>query len=303
LAAADWENTFVAWSKPSSDDEQRKMDNAVGQIRKAIATSSTLAKYDIYVFPQGSYRNNTNVREESDVDVCVMNRDVMFPDFTFADGLTREALGLGSHPYTYPDFKDDVEAALVTYFGRAAVKRGDKAFDIKESTTRVEADVVATYQHRRYTGNPSHGRPPSITGTEFIADSGTRIINWPEQHSENGVAKNKRTGSRFKYMVRILKRLRYYMEEKNVAAAEGIPSYLIECLVWNVSDAAFGHSSYTNDMREVLAQTFNGTITDEACREWGEVNELKYLFRPAQPWTQTQAHTFLSAAWDFVGFQ
>jgi hypothetical protein len=300
--ATDWEATFRNWSKPSSDFEQQKMDNAVAQVRAAVDKSPVLGLYDIYVFPQGSYRNNTNVRQESDVDVCVLNRDVQFSDFSFANGLTRETASLSSHPYKYDAFKDDVETALVGYFGRTAVKRGKKAFDISESTTRVEADVVAAYTHRRYTGNPGHGTPPSITGTEFVTDTGQRIINWPEQHHANGGAKNLRTSNRFKFMVRVLKRLRYYMEAEGVAAAKGIPSYLIECLVWNARDAAFEPSAYWSDMREVLRQTFNGTRSDDLCQEWREVSDLKYLFRQSQAWTRPQAHAFLSAAWDFVGF-
>ena len=69
--ATDWEATFKDWSKPSSDSEQQKMDNAVAQVRKAISGSSVLAKHMTNVFAQGSYRNNTNVREESDVDLVV----------------------------------------------------------------------------------------------------------------------------------------------------------------------------------------------------------------------------------------
>jgi len=41
----------------------------------------------------------------------------------------------------------------------------------------------------------------------------------------------------------------------------------------------------------------------EKCSEWGEINELKYLFRTGQPWTLLQAHSFASAAWDFLGFE
>jgi hypothetical protein len=301
----DWEPTFLSWSKPSSDTEQAKMDNAVDQVGTAIKGSTVLKQYDIRVFPQGSYRNNTNVRLESDVDVCVMNRHVLFTSFDFAKGFTKADAGLNDASYRYAEFKNDVQSALVNYFGRGAVTRGDKAFDIKETSTRVEADVVATFTHRRYTYLDAYGAPSWLQpeGTEFISDSGVRIRNWPEQHYANGVAKNTRTGNRFKYMVRILKRLGDYMETKGVVAANNMPSYLVECLVWNASDAAFGHSTYTKDMREVLAQTFNGTLTDDACYEWLEVNELKYLFRATQPWTRAQAHAFLSAAWNFVGFQ
>jgi hypothetical protein len=35
---------------------------------------------------------------------------------------------------------------------------------------------------------------------------------------------------------------------------------------------------------------------------WLEVNDVKYLFHSTQPWTKEQAHAFVSAAWDYVGF-
>ena len=37
--------------------------------------------------------------------------------------------------------------------------------------------------------------------------------------------------------------------------------------------------------------------------EWGEVNELKYLFRRAQALTRQEANEFLQAAWDYIGYQ
>ena len=94
------------------------------------------------------------------------------------------------------------------------------------------------------------------------------------------------------------------MAYEGIAAAEPIPSYLIECLVWNVPNEGFEHNEYKADLRYILAHTFNATMTDEKCNKWGEVNELKYLFRSNQPWSrQQQAHAFLGAAWDYVGFQ
>ena len=93
------------------------------------------------------------------------------------------------------------------------------------------------------------------------------------------------------------------MAENRINVAIPIPSYLIECLVWNTPNDGFGHAQYTQDIRFVLAHTFNETMTFEKCKEWGEVNELKYLFRSNQPWTWQQAHAFLSAAWDYVGFE
>lgn len=44
------------------------------------------------------------------------------------------------------------------------------------------------------------------------------------------------------------------------------------------------------------------TRLPNSCAEWGEVNELKHLFRPSQPWTRTAVNAFVVAAWNRVGF-
>jgi hypothetical protein len=93
------------------------------------------------------------------------------------------------------------------------------------------------------------------------------------------------------------------MEQMKVSAAKPIPSFLIECLVWNVPDEGFGHETYTADIRWTFAHLFNNTMRQDDCKEWVEVNDLKYLFHFSQPWTMQQAHLFLSAAWDYVGFE
>ncbi|OGW16173.1 MAG: hypothetical protein A2035_03140 [Nitrospirae bacterium GWA2_42_11] len=300
----DWETVFRNWAKPSSDTEQQKCGNAVKMVCDAISGDSALSQKNIEVFPQGSYRNNTNVRQDSDVDICVCLLDVCLVDFSMSGALTDQIVGLNSSDYTYGEFKNSVEKALVAKFGRANVRRCNKAFDIHANTYRVDADVVPCFEHRRYTGERHYDSSYYyLSGTEFCPDNGGRIINWPQQHYENGVAKNDATGNRFKYITRVLKRLRNEMADKGIAAAKPIPSYLIECLVWNVPNEGFGHDIYTDDVRYVLAHTFNETINDEKCSEWREVNELKYLFRIRQPWTRQQAHEFLSAAWNYIGFE
>ena len=92
------------------------------------------------------------------------------------------------------------------------------------------------------------------------------------------------------------------MSEEDISAAKSINGFLIECMVWNVPNDNFGHITFTSDVRFCLAYLFNNTMRDEQCSEWGEVSELKYLFRPSQKWTRQQAHSFVSAAWDYIGF-
>ncbi len=291
-----WEDTFRSWGKAPSITEQTKCENAETAIRKAIAADSTLSNKNVTIFAQGSYCNRTNVRQDSDVDICVLNTDTFF--YALPDGMTQTEFGITAATYHYPEYKDDVEHALVSYLGEDAVTRGKKAFDVHKNSYRVDADAIACFEYRRYQEDGTY-----ITGTSFIPDGGKMIINWPQQNYDNGVTKNGETGERFKAVVRVLKHLRYKMADEGYTQADAIPSFLIECLVWNVPNAGFNHDTYTADIRYTLAHLFNDTRKDDDCKEWGEINELKYLFRSTQPWTREQAHKFLSTAWDYIGFE
>lgn len=292
---ATWEDIFRGWASPPGKTEEDRCQNAERAIRNAIAKSPRLNSRDIRVFTQGSYRNNTNVRQDSDVDVGVACYDIFFPDYP--KGTTRETFGHSDGSYHYSTFKNELGQALVDYFGASAVRRGNKAFDIKENSYHVDADVAPFFEHRRFDTSGDFN-----SGVELLADDGKVIINWPEQHCNNGVRKNNDTGRRYKAMVRILKKLCNAMNDNGIGAAQSIPGFLNECLVWNVPDGNFGNNSYVNDVRSCLAHLFNNTMSYDKCSEWGEVSELKYLFRGPQKWTWQQAHSFLSAAWDYVGF-
>ncbi|WP_215885649.1 hypothetical protein, partial [Igneacidithiobacillus copahuensis] len=175
---------------------------------------------------------------------------------------------------------------------------------IHANTYRVDADVVPTFEHRRYTGQKtSDASDVFLSGVAFNPDSGGLIKNWPQQNYDNGVAKNSEAGRRYKRVIRILKRLRDRMQEDRVPEANDVASFLIECLVWNAPVEAFQHDTYSADLRYVVADIWNRTRKDEDCLEWGEVNELKYLFCSTQSWSRPQANNFLQAVWDYVGFK
>lgn len=271
-------------------------------MRKAIRADKRLAALDISVFAQGSYRARTNVRQNSDVDICVRYNSEFFPDYP--KGTTRETFGHVEGSLPFADFKDMVQDALEDYFGKAGITRGNKAFKVHANTYRIDADVVPTIEHRRYTGKKTRdGSHHYLTGVALFSDSGHCIINWPEQTYDNGVALNTATGRKYKRAIRILKRLRDKMKDEGISIANKTPSFLIECLVWNAESDAFNESTYTAIVRYLLADLWNRTRKDEDCSEWGEVNELKYLFCAPQPWTRQEANEFLQAAWDYVGYK
>jgi hypothetical protein len=306
--ARDWEQQFREWGRAPGEREQTKMDDTESQIRAAIDASTKLSAHPTSTAAQGSYYNLTHVPRESDVDIRVVLTNVFFMDWSFVDqrGNTDDAVrailyeryGISPATYHFNEFRDDVGAALVARFGPPpAVEPGDKAFNIRETRYHVDADVVATLEHRRY-----HTDGTWDQGVEFRSRAGKEIINWPEQQNRNGVDKNGRTGERFKAMVRALKNLRIEMDDQKLAAAGPIPSFLIECLVWNVPDDRFNHTPYYDDMKEVLRFLYLNTRSDETCGEWHEESDLKWLFKGDKGWTRAQVNAFTLAAWSHVGF-
>ena len=292
-----WEDRFRTWAQSPSQTETERAENAEQMVQNAIKASSKLNARDIKVFAQGSYRNRTNIRRESDVDIGVLCYDTFF--FELPPDRTKESFRIVGATYPYAQFKNEVGEALTSYFGTGAVTRGNKAFDIKETSHHVEADVAPFFEHRRYNSNETY-----LSGAELRPDNGSpgKIHNWPEQHYENGNGKNKRTARAYRALARILKNLRCDMEDNHTPAAKAITSFLAECLIWNVPDADFAHSDFSGDLRAALMFLYQNTTTDQLCQEWGEVSELKYLFRPQQKWTRQQVSDFIMAAWNYVGF-
>lgn len=290
------EHQFASWAAPPSPTETARMNNAETAVKKAIAASGKLKNRSIRVFAQGSYRNRVNVRSDSDVDIAILCTDTFF--WEGPPGTTLESFGYSDATYHYPQFRQEVGEALRSYFASGVVTEGDKAFDISGNTYRVEADVAPFFEHKRFLANGSE-----IQGVEMRPNSGGQIINWPDQHYENGVAKNDSTSRAFKGNVRILKALRYRMSGEGYDSADAVTSFLMECLVFNVPDSDFAYLTWSDRFRSVLGYLYNNTQSDDLCRQWIEVSGLKWLFHPTQPWTRSETHRFVSDCWDFVGFR
>src|SRR5437773_5486702 len=122
------EDTFAFWAKGPSATEAEKCENAETAVGKAIAADEKLSRMNVSVFAQGSYRARTNVRQDSDVDICVRYNEAFFPQYP--EGKTGADFGNRDGGLAFADFKSSVQSALESYFGRASVTRGNKAFDV-----------------------------------------------------------------------------------------------------------------------------------------------------------------------------
>lgn len=305
-----WHETFGNWSKPPSDSEEEKASKAADSINRAVRDTQLLAGRTFKVYPTGSYRNNTNIKLGSDVDIALVLTDAFF--YTLPAGRRPEEFGLGGTAnYGLVDFRRDVERALQLQFG-GAVASLPKTFRIAGTTTRLPADATPFLQHREYTGRRGpDGSWEYHEGVELrpLNDLQRRIINWHDAHYARGVARNDATGRRFKRVARILKKLREDMKLRGTAEAKAAAgpaaSFLLECLVYNAPNNCFNieSGSYVEDVKAVIRDAWQKTANDGACAGMQEVSERKLLFGSHQGWTRQQAHEFLLQAWYHVGFK
>ena len=293
---ANIEDILFRWAQAPSETEEGKCANAVRGITDAIKNDRRLAGKDVRTLRQGSYRNRTNVKKESDVDIVVCLYDSFFDDGLSEDD--KKILGITNSTYTYGQFKNDIQQILIDNFGNSMVERKNKCIVVKGNDYRIDADVTPCLEHRRYSSRDRY-----ISGVGFWSDRNEKITNWPEQHYENGVDKNDSTSRAFKSVVRILKNTKIDMVDKNLITDDSVPSFLIECLVWNVPNDAFNHTTWTSITRSVLANLFNSTLKQEDCLGYAEVSDLKWLFKGQAKWTYQTAHAFLDKVWRYLGYE
>jgi len=291
------EQTLTNWTKPPSDTEESKLENAERMVREAISEDETLKSKSTETFGQGSYANNTNVKNNSDIDINVRYTDGFY--YNIPKNKSKEDFGLGNpSTYSYSEFKDDVETALVNKFGRSDVVRNDKCITIKENSYRVETDVVPTWNYRRYSENGNY-----VLGSKFMTDSYKWVINYPKQHIENGIDKNKKTSRRFKRLTRLHKKIRYKMIDDGLTVNSNIKSFLLECLVWNVPNNIFDdYDTWNERLKQSIIFLYQNTKEQDTCNEWGEVSELIYLIRDSRKWTRKDINDYLLQLWNYLEY-
>lgn len=299
MTLVDREALLSRWVQPSSDTEQEQQNRAERMVKNAISRWPALEGVDLLIYTKGSYPNNTNVRADSDVDVVVECREVYYYDF--AHGVTANP-GLAS-PYTGPwtpaRWRSEVGKAMRNAFGADSVDTSGKiAINISAVTgSRPSADVVPSFEYRRFR---DAARRSFHEGSCVFDTDVEKIINWPAQQLTNGQAKNTRTGRRYKRFVRALKNAENRLVE--LGRIDDLPSYFMECLVWNVPDQILTRG-------DSLSTGFQATLTwlwarldDGAAGEWEEPNRLKWLFRSGVKWSIDDAKELTLATWRYLEY-
>lgn len=292
------EAQFETWARPPSETEEGRCDNALRVISEALRE-----KFgdQVLVFLKGSYKNRTNVREDSDVDLGVKHNDVYFPDtFSLSDRekWVYERISTNS-TYLFSQFKSEVHQVLVARFGASEAIRRNKCILVKANSYRVNADVVPCFTYKKF-------RSPtevSAEGIKSIADDGRAFDSFPDQHYANGVSKNARTQRMYKSVTRILKNVRNELLDLRQIDKKLMPSFFLECLTWNVPDPLFTANSYKEATRNIMLRLWNDMGNLVISQEYAEISNLKGLFEGHPQRTPEQVRSFLQNAWSFLGYE
>ena len=300
-----------------SESEDQKCKNAIGMVRDALKglgyTDDNKAIFRLYdetyayslnmrsvagskqikIFIQGSYANNTNVRTQSDVDIAIVQEEVF--QTQYRSGVTDSNYGFRVADKPMKTFKDEVQECLVVKFGRD-VERKNKSIKIHGNTYRKDADTVPCKRYRDYSEDLYNDPKNYIGGIVINADDGTIIINYPEQHIFNGRKKNSETNYYYKKMVRIIKNMRYIMDENYYFSANNVSSFGLESLLWNVPNEIF------NKFNPILRFTFDEIVKylvshKNDIHSYKEVNGIKNLCQ-----TQVDADKYIKFVLDLSKF-
>ncbi len=287
------EQQLINWSKPVSTSEDQKCQNAINQVTAALK-----AKFGnrVSIFLQGSYRNNTNVRQNSDVDIVMRYDDAYYPDLQRLSDIDKAMYNSQrtSAGYNFDELKSDTLAALEAVF-TTDVERKNKCIQVNGNSYRITADVIPCFVLKRFRTLQT----VEAEGIKFYSDDSNEIISFPNQHYSNGTTKTNQTYRLYKRMVRILKVINYRLIDEGKISDKLASSFFIECLVYNVSNDNFKSGNYTETLKNVIIKIYEDMKNNA---DYTEVNELLWLFSKRNPRSHKDALDFMQHCWDYMGY-
>lgn len=203
--------------------------SAVNEISAFQNNIRSLLQLGYDTFLQGSYANDTEIKDFNDVDIVALQQPLQ---------------GILSGFSQTTNLFYDIQAKLErnqNYRGR--ITAGHKCLTLNLDTRK--ADIVPA---RRMVGGQfnAYGEPIVV---------GHGILNYPKTHIGGGQAKNQRTNNNYKRTVRMLKNYVNNWNIKNIA-----PSFYVECMVYSYTDQSFFNDlPYTlnNILTHLIGNNFN----------------------------------------------
>ena len=236
------ENHLKIWAQPGTVQGAK---NTHAAIRNALGRHQWPGDVRYRTYLQGSYRNNTHLRRQSDVDVVV--ELTSFPHtgrLTLPDSQKRLLEERFPEPeYGWRPFRRDVLRAITDSFGASRVKEGKKTLKLVMESPEIPVDVVVAVRYLKYTEYSGQRGYKNIEGMGLYLPTENRwTVSYPHIHRRNGVGKEKATNCWFRRCIRMFKNARAQLVEDGRLAPATARSYQIECLLYNVPDRLLGRS-------------------------------------------------------------
>jgi hypothetical protein len=254
-------------------------------------------KFDVYL--HGSYKNDTNIRGDSDVDVVVELESIYYGNISNLPPNEQSAYNNDFIKATYDwnDFRSDILTALREYYGYSIIKEGKKSLKvINPHGGRLPADVIVCTVHKNYSKYINSYNYSYIEGMTFQVPSENRwIIGYPKHHYENGVKKNSpsETNGWYKPIVRVFKNARSYLIDHGKITPDLAPSYFLECLIYNAANDKFG-GKFQTTVYEILKWLHEADYTQSVCQN----KQLALFGNSPEQWSETSARKLTNSLID-----
>ena len=275
----------------SKQGDTTKFKNTYNELKSFFERKIDNSKYDFKIYLQGSYGNDTNIEDESDVDIIIELTSIYYRDISALTEEEQKRYLLEHSPakITLNDFKAHI-LNILNKTPRYSYEEKNKCVKIT-SGTPLNADIIVCAKHKKYISYYKY-----IEGIMFFDKNGNRIVSYPKQHSENMTVKNKLVPN-FKPTVRIFKNLKNELINDGYIDEENISSYFVESMIFNIPDYYFTITDLKTRVSEIIINAIE-FVTHEVmitpCRQ-------KYLFGNGEnQWTEEEAINFLRNAYIIV---
>jgi hypothetical protein len=282
------------WAQQGAIEASNRTHEAV---RVALDAYSWPLDYSYTVYLQGSYRNYTNTRDDSDVDIVAELRSSFSSDLSILSEPEQAAFRelYADREDDWFDFRRHVLIALIGSFGASAIRDDLKAIRVVGNSNRLCANVLVCQERRIYTRFKSQASQRYVAGVRFQDRNTERWIdNFPKAHIVNGQDKDTdgRTYHWYKPTIVMFKNARAFLIDNGDISDGLASSYFLEGLLYNVPDSEFGGShsspyalSFGNCLKWLKRASFEGF----SCQ-----NELVRLFGPTpEQWDHSNAREFV----------
>lgn len=185
------------------------------------------------IFFQGSYENNTNILNHSDIDIVILYKKIFYRNiinFNFENNKNKVIFWSNNQNYFLQDFylellnflKDD-STFLVT--------NGNKTIKCQIFKSNFTFDIVCAFEYRLYKNSIYY-----VTGN-YIYDYENKkyIINFPKISKKNSDNKDIICNGNYKKFIRLIKNLM----KNHINENDWISSFTLENIVYNVPNKYF----------------------------------------------------------------